>query len=52
LAAEIEQRFKVKVELIQSSGGVFKVRKDERLIFSKNATGRFPDVDEILKALE
>lgn len=52
MAAEIEKRFNGKVELIKSSGGAFEVRKDERLIFSKKATGRFPETDEILKALE
>jgi selT/selW/selH-like putative selenoprotein len=38
-------------ELIASSGGVFEVRANGRLLFSKQATGRFPEDEEILAAL-
>jgi selT/selW/selH-like putative selenoprotein len=37
--------------LIPSSGGVFEVHADGRLLFSKKASGRFPEDAEILAAL-
>jgi len=39
------------VRLIESSGGVFEVTVDGRLIFSKRALGRFPADDEVLAQL-
>jgi selT/selW/selH-like putative selenoprotein len=41
----------ISIELIESSGGAFEVKRDNDLIFSKKASGRFPDHSEILKAL-
>ena len=35
------------LDLVPSSGGVFEVSVDDRLIFSKKATRRLPDKDEI-----
>ncbi len=35
-------------ELIPSSGGVFEVEIDGRLVFSKKEQGRFPSDEEIL----
>jgi selenoprotein W-related protein len=42
----------ISIELIESSGGVFEVKRDNDLIFSKKASGRFPDQMEILDALK
>jgi selenoprotein W-related protein len=39
-------------ELIPSGGGVYEVKKNEHLIFSKKATDRFPELDEIIESLE
>jgi selenoprotein W-related protein len=39
------------VELIASSGGVYEVTVDGRLIFSKKKTGRFPEAGEVLKLI-
>jgi len=39
------------VRLIPSSGGVFEVTANGRLVFSKKQTGRRPEADEILAAL-
>jgi selenoprotein W-related protein len=36
---------------LKSSGGVFEVSVDGRLVFSKKETGRFPDEREILDEL-
>lgn len=33
--------------LIPSSGGVFEVKSDDKLIFSKKELNRFPELDEI-----
>jgi len=39
------------VELIASSGGVYEVTVDSRLVFSKKKTGRFPETGEVLKLI-
>lgn len=40
------------MKLIPSSGGVFEIRVDEKLIFSKKETGRFPELDEVTDLVE
>lgn len=35
-----------------SSGGVFEVMVNGVLVFSKQATGRFPEADEALRLIE
>jgi selT/selW/selH-like putative selenoprotein len=37
--------------LIKGRGGVFDVVADGKLIYSKHATGRFPEEHEIVEAL-
>jgi selT/selW/selH-like putative selenoprotein len=37
--------------IVPSRGGVFEVEVDGRLVFSKKATGRHGDYDEILKTI-
>lgn len=39
-------------KLIEGSGGVFDVRVNGKLIYSKDQTGRFPEHQEILDALK
>ncbi|MBN2414023.1 Rdx family protein [candidate division KSB1 bacterium] len=51
MAALIKEKYGIKVELIKSGGGVFEVRRDGELIFSKKSTGRFPDALEIYEKL-
>jgi len=52
LKADLEKQIPgVEIEMIPSSGGVFEVQKDGKLIFSKKATGRFPETTEIISAL-
>jgi selenoprotein W-related protein len=48
LAADLESAFGESSELIQSSGGVFEVERDGTLLFSKKATGRFPEDGEVI----
>jgi selT/selW/selH-like putative selenoprotein len=51
LADAIKARFKVQPELIGGSGGVFDVKVDGALLFSKHQAGRFPENDEVLNQL-
>jgi selenoprotein W-related protein len=41
----------VRPRLIEGKGGVFEVSVGKKLIFSKKASGRFPENGEILEAL-
>jgi len=52
LADTIRKKLDIEPKLIEGSGGVFDVRVDGRLIFSKHETGRFPEDQEILAALQ
>jgi len=51
LAAAIKQTLGVEPELIAGSGGIFDVKADGRLVFSKHEAGRFPEEAEVLAAL-
>ncbi|GAB4344674.1 MAG: hypothetical protein Kow0089_21380 [Desulfobulbaceae bacterium] len=42
----------VDVRLIAGSGGVFEVRMNGRLIFSKKQSGRFPEDGEIVRLVK
>ena len=39
------------ITLVPSSGGVYEITLGDRLIFSKKATGKFPDPDEVKQAV-
>ena len=39
--------FGAEVEFVKSSGGVFEVTVDDRIVFSKKALGRFPEPGEL-----
>jgi len=57
LADAVSSKFgnKVDIELVPSSGGVFEVSLDGKLLYSKQKTGRFPDqkeIDGIMSAME
>ena len=39
------------LELVPGTGGAFEVTVDDDLVYSKLATGEFPDEDEMLAAL-
>jgi len=41
----------VELILIPSGGGVFEIRLEDRLLFSKKSLGRFPEDDEVESAL-
>jgi selenoprotein W-related protein len=52
LAASIKQAFAEKSELIEGSHGVFDVKLDGELIYSKDETGRFPENEEIIDLIQ
>ena len=43
----MKKEFGIASKLIKGSGGVFEVTVDGELVYSKKATGRFPEHDEI-----
>lgn len=40
------------VKLIAGSNGVYEIMADNRLVFSKKQSGRFPDEGEIVRLLQ
>ena len=51
MAAEIKGKCGVDPRLIEGGGGIFDVKVDEKLIYSKHETGRFPEHSEVLDSL-
>lgn len=49
--AEITSKLDADAKAIPGSKGQFDVLADERMLFSKQAEGRFPEHDEILALL-
>lgn len=45
----MEKRFDLRTELIKGKNGVFEVKLDDELIFSKKSLGRFPEEGEVEK---
>ncbi len=52
MAAVIKDEFGIAVDYIKSGGGVFEVTADGKLIYSKKATGRFPEHSEVISKLK
>lgn len=48
----MEQELCAEVELIPSGGGVFEVVVDGTLVYSKKATGEFPDETTLLESIK
>ncbi len=42
----------VDVTLIEGSGGIFDIKLDDELVYSKHQTGEFPDEATIVSKLE
>ncbi len=51
MADAIKKEFDVTAEMIKGSGGIFDVRLDGKLIYSKKETGRFPEHAEVLNKI-
>lgn len=52
MAAAIERKLGVQPTLIKGDRGIFDVKADGDLVYSKYETGRFPTHEEILATLE
>ena len=52
MAADLKQALGISAALDASHGGVFEVRVDGELIFSKKSLGRFPDDGEVLRLIQ
>lgn len=48
----MKNRYGAEVELVSSGGGVFEVKVDGKLVFSKRKLGRFPEDEEIFAKLD
>jgi len=48
----LKERFGTDAELIRDKDGVFDVRVDGKLIFSKHELGRFPEPGEVEAKIE
>lgn len=42
----------MEAQLIPGGGGVFDVKADDKLVWSKKETGRFPEHEEVMQRLE
>lgn len=51
MAAQIKKRTGVEPELIKGDNGIFDVKLDGKIVYSKHETGRFPEHHEVLKKL-
>jgi selenoprotein W-related protein len=51
LSAELQQALGVQPELIPGGGGIFDVKVDGKLVYSKDASGRFPQPGEVPKLI-
>ncbi len=52
MAETLQKEMGIEVEFIKSGGGVFEVRADGKLIFSKKKEYRFPEPEEIVGILK
>ena len=43
----MRRRFGAQVDVIEGARGAFEVKVEGKLVFSKKASGRFPEPDEI-----
>ena len=51
MAAAIKNQTGIDPELIEGGGGIFDVKLDGKLIYSKHETGQFPRDEEVLGQL-
>jgi selenoprotein W-related protein len=53
VAAEVREQYpEATVRLIESSGGVFEVQVDGKLVFSKKAIGRHAEPGEVVRLIQ
>ena len=49
---ELQEGLSVKARLIKGGGGIFDVKVDGNLVYSKHQAGRFPEPGEVLKLIK
>ena len=47
----VREQFKTNIDLVSSSGGVFEITIDDKLVFSKKKEGRFPTDNELIELI-
>ena len=52
LAAEIHESLQIEATLIEGSKGIFDIRANGRLVFSKHVVERFPFLGEVIQLLK
>ncbi len=53
MEAELKAKYpNSKIELVKGGGGIFQVKCDGNLIYSKQAVGRFPKAGEVAQIIE
>jgi len=52
LAAEIKTHIGFDAELISGSAGIFDVKAEDEVVFSKHAVNRFPEATEVIESLK
>ena len=52
MAAEVKKALGIETKLIKGDGGVFDVRANGKLIYTKEKTFRFPEDGEITRLLQ
>ncbi len=52
MAAKILENFQVQATLETGTGGVFDVKVNGELVFSKGPMGEFPDEDALIKEIQ
>ena len=45
----VKEQFKTNIDLVASSGGVFEITVDDKLVFSKKKEDRFPTDNEFIE---
>jgi selT/selW/selH-like putative selenoprotein len=51
LAEKLQQAFGVETTLIMGGGGIFDVKLDGTLVYSKHDAGGFPDEDRLVEEI-
>ena len=51
MAAAIKEATGIDAELIKGGGGIFDVKVDGKLIYSKHKTGEFPTNEQVVQQL-
>lgn len=52
MADDLREAFDVEPEMIQGRGGVFDVKVDGKLVYSKQRTGTFPEHEPLIRTIQ